>query len=386
MIKGRKQWRRKLKNELPPKRGKRFWFHCASLGEFEMARPVIERIQHEIPFSEVVVTFFSPSGYELRKDFLCEGVFYLPFDTQKNAKRWYAAVQPDVVVFVKYEFWLNMMLEGHRRNCEMIGISVLFREGQFFFEPWAEIWKLQLQKFKRIFVQNKSSSDQGKAEELKNIVVAGDIRFDRVTDVVKHADELPEIAAFKGESQLLVGGSTWTEEEKFLFEYLTVKSWPLGWKWIIAPHDTGNMHVADILDRFSDFYPIKYSDWVAGKGESKNKILVIDNVGMLSAIYQYADAAVIGGAWGKGLHNILEAAAFGMPVVFGPKHQKFPEAQEAIDAGFACSAKDYAEFEIGLNKMLGNKDWRMEVSLKAKEFVKKNTGSTDVVMNYFTQA
>ncbi|MCC7297907.1 MAG: 3-deoxy-D-manno-octulosonic acid transferase [Bacteroidia bacterium] len=382
---GRKHWKRKLTATLPPKKNKRYWFHCASLGEFEMARPVIEKIQIEFPEAEIIITFFSPSGYEQRQHFLCTGVFYLPYDTKKNARKWYEIVQPDVAIFVKYEFWLNYMHAGLNANCSMLAISVLFREGQFIFEPWAAAWKQQLTQFKRIFVQNKSSEIIAKEEELKNIAVAGDIRFDRVLDTVEHIETLEIIEKFKGESPLLVGGSTWPEEEKHLFNYLSIKSWPLGWKWIIAPHDIGEKHINDILDRFSDYYPIKLSAWEASDTPSKHKILVIDNMGLLSRIYRYADVAVIGGAWGKGLHNILEAAAFGMPILFGPKHIKFPEAADAIEAGFAYGVKDYAEFEIALNRMLGNIEWRKEASIKAKEFVKKNAGSTEIVMQYLRE-
>lgn len=382
---GRKHWKRKLIATLPPKKNKRYWFHCASLGEFEMARPVIEKIQIEFPEAEIIITFFSPSGYEQRQHFLCTGVFYLPYDTKKNARKWYEIVQPDVAIFVKYEFWLNYMHAGLKANCSMLAISVLFREGQFIFEPWAAAWKQQLTQFKRIFVQNKSSEIIAKEEELKNIAVAGDIRFDRVLDTVEHIETLEIIEKFKGESPLLVGGSTWPEEEKHLFNYLSIKSWPLGWKWIIAPHDIGEKHINDILDRFSDYYPIKLSAWESSETPSKHKILVIDNMGLLSRIYRYADVAVIGGAWGKGLHNILEAAAFGMPILFGPKHIKFPEAADAIEAGFAYGVKDYAEFEIALNRMLGNIEWRKEASFKAKEFVKKNAGSTEIVMQYLRE-
>jgi len=374
-----------MRENLPAKNNVRYWFHCASLGEFEMARPVIEQLQIEFPECEIIVTFFSPSGYEQRQHFLCTGVYYLPYDTAKNTRKWFEIVQPDVAVFVKYEFWLNFMKAGLEAGCQMTAISVLLREGQFFFEPWAAEWKTQLLQFKRIFVQNTSSDLVGKEEGLQNIVVAGDIRYDRVLDTVEHAEDLPVIEAFKGENNLLIGGSTWKEEEEFLFEYLSIKSWPLGWKWVIAPHDIGQNHIQFIQDLFSDYYPVTYSNWNASETKNKHKILIIDNIGLLARIYKYGAAALIGGGWGKGLHNILEPAAFGLPVLFGPKHQKFPEAQEAIDAGFASSAKDYNEFERHLNRMIGNTEWRLEASQKAKDFVKKNSGSADVVLEYFRQ-
>ena len=382
MISGRRHWKKDLELKLPKKHNRRFWFHCASLGEFEMARPVIEQIQTEFPHWEIIISFFSPSGYEERKHFICEGVFYLPFDTRKNAAKWYDIVQPDIAVFVKYEFWLNFMHAGNQRGCNLLGISVLFREGQFFFEPWAGAWKHQLQRFKRIFVQNTASEMVGKQEGLSNIVVAGDIRFDRVIETAAHFEGISEIEQFKGDSQLLVAGSSWMDEEKFLAEYLSIKSWPLGWKWIIVPHDIGNQHITDIKDRFSEYKPILYSELNNEEDLSKKRILIIDNMGLLSRIYRYANAAVIGGAWGKGLHNILEAATFGMPILFGPKHEKFPEAAEGIEAGFCLSAKDYHDFEIHLNRMLGNREWREEAAEKSRKFVHAKSGATQRVLEY----
>jgi 3-deoxy-D-manno-octulosonic-acid transferase len=379
---GRRHWRREIQHKLPPKKAKRYWFHCASLGEFEMARPVIEQLQVEFPETEIVVSFFSPSGYEQRSHFLCTGVFYLPMDTPRNARKWYELVQPDVAVFVKYEFWLNFMKAGNAYGCDMTAISVLFREGQFFLEPWASAWKDELLKFRRIFVQNKASETVAKEEEFKNIIVAGDIRYDRVLDTVAHAETIAIAAEFKGNSPLLIGGSTWPEEEKHVFNYLSLKSWPLGWKWILAPHDIGPKHIAEIMDKFSDYYPVLFSKWEESQEKHKHKILVVDNIGYLSRLYRYADAAVIGGAYGKGLHNILEAAAFGMPILFGHKHQKFPEAEEAIDWGFACGARDYNEFELFLNRMLGNVEWRQEAAQKSRDFVKQHSGSTEIVMQY----
>jgi len=382
LIRGRKGWKKAFLDTIPKKQAKRFWFHCASLGEFEMARPIIEGIQVEFPESEIIVSFFSPSGYEMCSHFLCTGVVYLPFDTKNNVKKWYDIIQPDIAVFVKYEFWLNYMHEGIARGVKMLAISTLFREGQFFFEPWAASWKNQLLQFKRIFVQNESSAYIGKMEGLGNIIVAGDTRFDRVIDTHSHIEPMEEIAKFKGENPLLVCGSSWQAEEKLLFEYLSIKSWPLGWKWIIAPHNIQAQHIQEIEQRFSDFYPIRYSELLKTPETGKNKILIIDNMGLLSRIYQYADIGIIGGAFGKGLHNVLEAATFGMPILFGPKHQKFPEAAEGIEAGFCFSAKNYAEFEMHLNRMLGNAEWRQETANKAIEYVVKKSGATEIVMDY----
>ncbi|MBL7812755.1 MAG: hypothetical protein JNL57_11075 [Bacteroidetes bacterium] len=382
MLKGRRKWRKKVAEKLGEKKSKRIWFHCASLGEFEMAKPLIEKIKSEQNSIEIIITFFSPSGFLQRKDYECAGLFYLPFDSHKNAKDWYRIVQPDVAVFIKYEFWLQFMREGLKQSVHMVATGVVFREGQFIFEPLASAWRHCLQKFSAIFVQNAASENLGSSEGFTNIMVGGDTRFDRVLETVSQAPEIDIVARFKGSDILCVGGSTWAAEEKLLEEFFQKNGVPLHRKFLIAPHDVSGKHIEEICSRFFEYGCVKYSDIYAGTDLSKLRFLVVDSIGLLAQIYRYGDVALIGGAWGKGLHNILEAAAFGMPILFGPKHQKHPEAAEALDSGFALECTDFDSFERNLKNTMGNPELRAEMAGKSRDWVRRNSGVTSKVAAY----
>jgi 3-deoxy-D-manno-octulosonic-acid transferase len=382
MIQGRWQWRKRMRRALPKKTGKRIWFHCASLGEFEMIRPLLDALKKEQPETSVVISFFSPSGYEQRKSYPCDGVFYLPLDFERNAKLWYRYVQPDMVIFVKYEFWLRYMQQGLKYGCKMVAVGCLFREEQFVFEPWAKAWKRCLQDFDRVFVQNETSAEKARAEGLRNISISGDTRFDRVLDVIRETAAMPEIALFKGDNILCVAGSCWPPEEKLLQEFFINNGMPVNRKFILVPHDIGKKHIADIQKRFSEYPCITYSEWQNGADISKAKILIVDCIGVLNGIYAYADIAIIGGAFGKGLHNMLEAASRGIPILFGPKHQKFPEALESIEAGFGYECEDYNIFEKHLKSGLGNPEFREYAGKKAQQYITSKAGATAHVMGY----
>lgn len=382
MLAGRWKWRKKLKAALPEKQSRRIWFHCASLGEFEMARPILETLKKQHPDAGIVVSFFSPSGYLQRKDYPCEGVFYLPLDFARNARDWYRIVQPDVAVFVKYEFWLRYMQEGLKAGVTMTAAGCLFREGQFIFEPWASAWKRCLQDFSRIFVQNESSADIGRQHGLRNLQVNGDTRFDRVLEVLEQAPVLPEIEHFKGDSVFCIGGSTWAPEEKLLQQFIQNNGMPVKRKFMLVPHDVGEKHIQEICGRFGEYGCIRYSELINGADAEKARFLVVDRIGLLAGLYRYGDAAIIGGAWGKGLHNMLEAAAWGMPILFGPKHQKFPEAAESMEAGFGFECTDFDSFEKHLKMALGNPESRAEAAEKARNFVRRKAGATAAVVEY----
>lgn len=386
MLAGRWKWRKKLKAALPEKTGPRVWFHCASLGEFEMARPIIEKLKAEAPQTSVVISFFSPSGYEQRSNYDCDGVFYLPLDFRRNARDWYRLVNPDIAIFVKYEFWLRYMQEGLKAGVSMNAAGCLFREGQFIFEPWAAAWKKCLQDFKRIFVQNEVSAELGRSGGLRNIQINGDTRFDRVLQVLERTPTMPEIEQFKGDSVLCIGGSTWAPEEKLLQQFIQNNGLPVKRKFMLVPHDVSEKHVQEICGRFSEYGCIRYSELNSGADVEKAKFLVVDRIGLLAGLYRYGDAAIIGGAWGKGLHNMLEAAAWGMPILFGPKHQKFPEAAESMEAGFGFECTDFDTFEKHLKMALGDPEARTEAAEKARLFVSKKAGATDAVVSYLIDA
>lgn len=382
MLKGRWQWRKRMRRALPKKTGKRIWFHCASLGEFEMIRPLLDALKKEQPETGIVISFFSPSGYEQRKDYPCDGVFYLPLDFERNAKLWYRYMQPDVTVFVKYEFWLRYMQQGLKYGCKMVAAGCVFREEQFVFEPWAKPWKRCLQDFDRVFVQNEQSAEKARTEGLRNISISGDTRFDRVLDVIRETTPMPEIASFKGDNILCVAGSCWPPEEKLLQQFFSTNGMPVNRKFVLVPHDIGKKHIQEIQKRFSEYPCVTYSDWQNGTDISKAKILIVDCIGKLNGIYAYADVAIIGGAFGKGLHNMLEAASRGIPVLFGPKHQKFPEAKESIEAGFGYECEDYNTFEKHLKSGLGNPEFREYAGNKAKQYIASKAGATGHVMEY----
>jgi 3-deoxy-D-manno-octulosonic-acid transferase len=382
MLQGRWLWRKKIKKNLKRKQGKRIWFHCASLGEFEMIRPLLDELKLKHPDAGVVISFFSPSGYEYRKDYPCDGVFYLPLDFEGNARFWYRIVQPDIAVFVKYEFWLHYMQQGLKYGSHMVAAGCLFREEQFIFEPWAAGWKRCLQDFNRIFVQNEASAQKAKAEGLRNVSISGDSRFDRVLAVKSEVKPHDVLTTFKGESLVCVAGSSWPAEEKLIQQFIENNGMPVNRKFIIVPHDIGARHIQEIQQRFQVYGCNTLTELEQGADSSKIKILVVDRIGLLNTAYQYADAAIIGGAFGKGLHNMLEAAVWGMPILFGPKHQKFPEAQESIDAGFGFECKDYDAFEKYLKNALGNPEIRSEAALKSQRFVQHKAGATQQVLHY----
>lgn len=382
MLSGRWRWRKKLTQALPPKTGKRIWFHCASLGEFEMVKPILDKLKQQLPEVQIVISFFSPSGYLQRKNYACTGVFYLPLDFKRNARDWYKIVQPDMAVFVKYEFWLRYMQYGHLAGVKMLATGCLFREGQFIFEPWANQWKKALMQFDRIFVQNTDSLERAQNEGLRNTVLNGDTRFDRVLEVRETAKEIDWAARFKGENILCIGGSTWPPEEKMLRNMINRAGVPIKTRFMLVPHDVSTQRIEGICKQFSDLECTPLSQ-IKSSGLPENcKMIVVDEIGLLSALYRYADAAIIGGAWGKGLHNMLEAAAWGMPIVFGPKHQKFPEAALSIKAGFGFECKNEDEFEKHLKTAMGNTEKRLEAAMAARKFVEQNAGASEAVVTH----
>ena len=382
MLAGRWRWRKKLAAALPAKNGKRIWFHCASLGEFEMVKPILDKLKKQQPEVQVVISFFSPSGYLQKRNYPCEGVFYLPLDFKRNARDWYRLVQPDVAVFVKYEFWLRFMQYGHKAGVKMLATGCLFREGQFIFEPWADNWKKALLQFDRIFVQNTDSLERAHSEGLRNSVLSGDTRFDRVIEVRETAREIDWATRFKGENTLCIGGSTWPPEEKMLRNMLNRIGIPIKTRFILVPHDISDSHTDSICRQFADLECTRLSQIKSAEIPEHCKMIVVDEIGLLSALYRYADVAIIGGAWGKGLHNMLEAAVWGMPILFGPKHHKFPEAALSIEAGFGFECSNEDEFEKHLKTGLGNPEKRLEAAMAAKRFVEQHAGASEAVVSH----
>ena len=354
------------------------WFHAASLGEFEQGRPVIEQLKREKPETKILLTFFSPSGYEIRKNYAgADIVSYLPLDVPGNAWYFVNLVKPSKAIFIKYEFWPNYLLALQAENIPVVSISAIFRPEQVFFKDYGKWYKKLLLTFQHIFVQDKFSKELLQAHGINNVTVAGDTRFDRVYDLYQQAKQLPLIEEFvKGAERVIVAGSSWPKDEELLVQYLRLHPEV---KLIIAPHEVHNSHIAEI-SKLLDGKFVRYSDATAENVKSTN-CLVVDIIGILSSIYRYANVTYIGGGFGVGIHNTLEAAVYGLPVVFGTNYQKFREARELIAIGGAFSISNYVTLEAQFDLL--QKD--NSAGKIAGEYVKSNTGATEMILKQLEQ-
>lgn len=370
-IKGRKNFFESHKNKADKLHGC-IWFHCASLGEFEMARPLIEKLKKEKPQSKILITFFSPSGYEIRKNYnLADHVLYLPTDTKSNAKKFIDAFQPTMAVFVKYEIWLNILSELHVRKIKTILISAVFYSEQRFFKWYGNIFREALSGLDKIYVQNQASFDILKKWNI-NSTIAGDTRYDRVNENAKNTKQIETISEWKNNEKIIIAGSSWSAEEDLLCTFSNKNPEQ---KIIFAPHDISESHLISIEKKLKN-PAIRFSKIHQIKDE---KIILIDNIGMLSALYRYADIAVIGGGFSGKLHNILEAAAFGIPILFGPEYNRFQEASEFISEGAAFSFENENTLEKHLKKLLSDEVFRKKAGNKSLEIVKRNLGATQKI-------
>ncbi len=374
---GRKGIFRQIEEKLRGNSAPVVWFHVASLGEFEQARPVIEQFRKDHPAFRIVLTFFSPSGYEVRKNYAgADYVFYLPADTRRNARRFLELVNPSLAFFAKYEFWHHYLTGLNRRQVPVISFSAIFRPGQLFFKPWGGFFRRILQNFTHIFVQNEESARLLAGIGLKEVTLAGDTRFDRVVAVVAGRKEIPVAAAFRQGQPLLVIGSAWLPDMAVIAPFLNSFTSPL--KVIIAPHELHEEWMQQ-MERELTRKTIRYSKAVEATVGSFD-VLIIDNIGMLSSLYAYGDFAWIGGGFGKGIHNTLEAATFGMPVFFGPRHGKFQEALDMIRLGGAYGISTTGELTEIFNRLYHNHDLRRQASLVTRQYVLEHTGATGVIM------
>lgn len=373
-VTGRKNIFEQIKQRINPEDNP-IWFHFASLGEFEQGKPVLEKIKKNNPQQKIVITFFSPSGYEIRKNYALADVFYLPIDTAKNAKKFIQLINPKQAIFTKYEFWYHYFKELHKNNIPLYLISVIFRKEQFFFKWYGEFYRRMLSYVTHFFVQNHESIALLQSLNLTNISLGGDTRFDSVYENALQPKELKLIETFCGGSNVLIAGSTWSEDEKLLVA-LTHKH--PDWKFIIAPHEIGASHIQEIEKILPN--AIKYSDLNKG-AQNLNlacQILILNNIGMLSFLYQYGKVAYIGGGFGAGIHNTLEAAAFGLPVIFGPKYDKFQEAKDLIALGCGQNISNENELLSAFNNFKSNE----KASLAAKNYVATKRGATEKIIKH----
>lgn len=358
------------------------WFHAASLGEFEQARPVIEAFRAHYPEYRVLVTFFSPSGYEIRKNYAgADAIFYLPADTQKNAQQFISIVNPTIVFFVKYEFWFHYLNELKTRKIQTILFSAIFRKGQPFFSRYTNFYRNILYCFSYLFVQDATSSGLLNSIGLQNVMNIGDTRFDRVKQLCENKKEIPVAKSFKNHSKIFIAGSVWDRDMEVLIPFINDPRFP-ELKFIIAPHE---IHLEEIKQWQQKIRrkTMLYSE-ASERSVQDQEVLIIDNIGMLSSLYQYAEYAWIGGAYGKGLHNILEAATYGMPVFFGTNYQKFKEAKDLIREETAFSVKNSDEFIKIFQPIWKDESLRIQLSKVSSGYVQRNTGATHSIMGYLS--
>ncbi|WP_316791528.1 3-deoxy-D-manno-octulosonic acid transferase [Pedobacter frigoris] len=372
-IKGRTNIFEKIRTQLDAS-SSYIWFHFASLGEFEQGRPVLEAIKDKYPQKRIVITFFSPSGYEIRKNYaLADGIFYLPLDTPSNAKKLIALFNPELAVFTKYEYWFHYFKVLNDRNIPIFIISGIFRPKQVFFKWYGRFNRKILSYVNHFFVQNQESLELLNNIGIRNASISGDTRFDRVSQNAAELKSIPSIENFCGTSKVFIAGSTWPADEQLLSR-LIVKN--ADWKFIIAPHEIDNAHIFEIQKLIPN--AIRYTEILSNPKESQ--VLIIDNIGMLSSIYRYGNIAYIGGGFGVGIHNTLEAAAFGIPVIFGPKYDKFLEAKDLISIGAASSISNFEELTDAFKKLSGN-----DSGDRARKYVMSKTGSTDQILKYISK-
>jgi len=353
------------------------WFHCASLGEFEQGRPVIEAFRAQYPNYFILLTFFSPSGYKVRKNYnQVDKVMYLPVDTRKNAASFLKIFKPEVVVFVKYEFWPNFVNAIKNSEAKLVGISVIFRPKQVYFKWYGAYFKNILRNFDHFFVQNQTSGNLLKDLSFENFTVSGDTRFDRVKQNAKNVSQIYKIKNFVQENSVLVAGSVWPKDLEVLKPVF--KAFP-EMKVILVPHD---IHPEEINEWKNSLDAVLFSEEI----NTEKQVLIIDAVGYLSAIYQYADYAYVGGAFGKGLHNILEAAVFGVPVFFGNKnYQKFQEAVDLEKLAVAFSVGNSSEMVEKMKYFLENITAKQKVKDLAQSYIESGAGATDDILKYLAK-
>lgn len=373
-LKGRKKWEFIL-NKIPEDT-RPIWIHCSSLGEFEQGRPLIEAIKAKYPDEFILLTFYSPSGYEIRKSYeKADLIMYLPTDTIRNAKRFIKKVNPKLAVFIKYEFWFNFINELKRKDIPLYSVSALFRNNQMFFKTSGHWFRKHLRYFTHFFVQNELSEKLLKDLGIHKVSVCGDTRFDRVYAISKESKSVSEISTFSKNSFTIIGGSTWPVEDQFLVKFINRNS---DFKLVVAPHE--------LHEKTYQFYENSIEGKVVRLSQtteeeaSSAKVLIIDSIGLLSAIYKYGKIAVIGGGFRKSIHNILEPAVYGLPVFFGPRYEKFQEAVTMVKGSMAHVIDDYESFENELRKYATNKDYLTSQSQKITTYVESQLGATDAVL------
>lgn len=374
-IAGTSDWESKIIGKIKPG-DRNIWIHCASLGEFEQGRPLIEEMKKEYPEMKMVLTFFSPSGYEIRKNYnQADCIIYLPADTPSNARRFVELIGPEFAILVKYEFWNNYISELYSQKIPLYLVSGIFRPEQHFFSWYGSFFRGILRKFSLLFVQDNASMELLKEIGITNVIVTGDTRFDRVVQIAGKTRDIAQIEQFRGEENMFLAGSSWRQDEEIMAQYINADPYKL--KWVFAPHEIHRENI-DRLEKLFRVKCVRFSEF--NEGDKDARVMIIDNIGMLSSAYRYSYIAAIGGGFGKGIHNILEAACWGVPVLFGPRHEKFREAIDLIKENGAASFDSYTTFKDILEKWLSDEPFYLKSANAASEYIIKNKGATEKIL------
>lgn len=358
------------------------WFHCASLGEFEQGRPIIEKIKIKYPKYKIVLTFFSPSGYEVQKKYdKVDVVTYLPFDTRKNAQKFLEIVHPKIAVFVKYEFWPSILKELENRKIHTILVSGVFRPDQIFFKPYGGWMKESLKAFSHFFVQNDKSKKLLSKIGIDNSTVSGDTRFDRVFEITNQDNHMQFIEDFIQNKNVLIAGSTWPKDEELLVDYINIDA-SVDEKFIIAPHNISPQGIEKLKRSIQ-----KETTLFTDKNRNNNaQVFIVDTIGILTKVYSYAKIVYIGGGFEKdGIHNILEPATFGLPLIIGPRFDKFQEAIDLVDFNACEVVKNSKELKLEMDKLYNDSNYRENKEKITKNYIMENVGATEIIVNYISK-
>jgi 3-deoxy-D-manno-octulosonic-acid transferase len=376
-VTGRRNILQSIKTALNVNKSPVVWIHCASLGEFEQGRPIVESIKNSYPAHKIFLTFFSPSGFEVRKTFpLADYVFYLPWDTRSNARQLVESVNPVIAIFIKYEFWYHYSTELRKKNIPLLSVSSIFRDSQIFFRSYGNLHRKILKNFTWFFVQNHDSIKLLNSIGFTNCAKAGDTRFDRVRKIQKSNEQISIVDTFKNNQKLFVVGSSWPEDLDVLIPFINENRL----KFIIAPHEVNDASIREI-EAGLQVPSVRFSQ-ANTKTLEDSSVLIIDNVGMLSKLYRYGEFAYVGGAFGKGLHNILEAASNGIPILFGNKnYEKFQEAVDLINRGGAFAVSDYPDLKEKYEILNVPESFLLACEV-TRQYVEENLGATNTIMEY----
>lgn len=384
IIQGRKETFLKIKKGIS-KKDKVAWFHAASLGEFEQGRPLIEAFRTKYPEYKILLSFFSPSGYEVRKNYnKADVVVYLPSDSIKNAKRFIKLAHPEYVFFIKYEFWYNFISRAKHKGAKVYQVSLILRTNQYFFSNWGSWYRNQLKNFDYFFVQNNQTRYLLDSIGLNNCLITGDTRFDRVWEIAKKSKDFPKVEEFCQNDKIVLMGSSWEKDEEMMKE--AMKNAKSSFKLIIAPHQIHNSHIQQIKSLFPN--SIKYSEIENidySNKDNLDNVLIIDSIGILSSLYKYATVAYIGGGFGVGIHNILEAATFAKPIIFGPNYFKFKEAIDLIEKEGAFSFKESNKLVDVIDKLLEKEDYYKKSSDICSGYIEENIGACERILSKIGQ-